>query len=333
MIAMPEVAQWLLLTAALAACVAIDGLFCGLESGVYVLNKIRLELRAEAGISSAKFLRRMLARPNNMLAVLLIGTNSFRYVATFCITSMFVLGGYEKHAEWLTLAVATPAFFVLTDASPKNIFRSAAEALVYRTAWLLRAANLAFNAAGLAPLVRGIAAAGLRLTGASRRGAASPLWHEDINAAIAEGHASGVLTMFQSNMANRLVQIKELALTDVMRPLRQAVSAPLNVTREQFLQIVAKHEYSRLPLLDADGQVVAVLDVYDVLSDPSVAVPADKAAAALVLPEDMGIIDALYRLQHQRQAMGIVANDKGKHIGLLTVKDLVEEIVGELENW
>lgn len=324
---------WLGWSALMGLGVVMMGLYAGLETGIYVLNKIRLDLRAERGGRAARILRRHLANPGHLLAVLLVGTNVGGYVATFAVTAMFVLAGSSGgRAEWYTLAVAAPMLFILSESVPKNVFRRAAERLVYRLAWLLAGSSAVFRACGLAPLVQGFGWLLMRLALVGRRKEAG--WHRHgLDAIMAEGAASGVLTRFQSDMASRVVRISDVTLAHVMTPMSRVVSAPQDVSSEQFVQRLRGHDYSRMPLLNPAGQVVGVVDIYDVLTDPSGAAPARKAAAPFVLPVTMNVPDVLYRMQRARAPMVIVADADGRHAGLATVKDLVEEIVGELSEW
>ena len=325
-------AIWTTWTAVLVAGTGFCGLYCGLETGIYVLNKIRLDLRAETGSRQARILRAQLANPGRLLAVLLVGTNVAGYIATFGVSAMFVLAGAGHRAEWYTLAVTTPMLFILSESVPKNVFRQAAERLVYRLAWLLVASSVLFRACGLAPLVRGFAWLMTHLARLRRRG--DPAWHQrSLDAIMAEGAASGVLTHYQSDMARRVVNITEVTLARVMVPMSRAVTAPQDVSAEQFPQRLRGHDYSRLPLLDAHGHVVGVVDIYDVLTDPSHPSPAEKMTPPFVLPATMNVPDALYRMQRARAAMIIVEDADGRHVGLATAKDLVEEIVGELAAW
>ena len=76
-----------------------------------------------------------------------------------------------------------------------------------------------------------------------------------------------------------------------------------------------------------------MLNAYDVLLDDSGTPPAAHVAPPLGLPQHTGVIEALVALQRARTAIGFVIDDAGRCVGLVTVKDLVEEIVGELHEW
>ena len=327
-----ETAIWALWPAVGLAAVSMQAVFCGMETGIYVLNKIRLDLGAEAGRKGAGLLRKQLDNPENLLVVLLIGTNVAAYTATFAVSAMFDLGGAGSYAGLYSIAVAAPFLFIFGESVPKNLFRRSAETLVYRLVWLLRAASVLFNACGAAPLVRGFARLLMGLIG--RGGAcARALVPRGIGALVAEGAASGVLTHMQSMMAERVIRIREVTLADVMTPMHEVARVPVDVSRDELIETIRGHEFSRLPLTGDDGQVAGILDTYDVLMGAGDEQPADKATDPPIMSASMPVTDALYRLQRGHNVMAVVADERHRHAGIVTIKDLVEEIVGEIEAW
>ncbi|MHC4983884.1 MAG: CNNM domain-containing protein [Planctomycetota bacterium] len=328
---MPQPTMWFIWWGVLLVSVAMDALFCGLETGIYVMNKVRLDLHADAGRRPAVVLQRMLRNPPNLLTVLLIGTNLCRYAATFSITAMFLQAGYGHRSGWLTIAVATPLLFVLADSAPKGVFQRLGATAVYRLCWLLRGADIVFKATGLSPLVRGISGAAMFLT-RTERAKDQTLRTAGLPAILAEGRASGVLTDFQSVMAGRVEQIGNVRLSDVMNPMSRVVTAPLGVSREELRRLMSEHNYSRIPLMTAQGRVAGVLDIYEALISDDDVSPAEKKTDPPILPAEMSVTDALYRMQREHKVLAIVESGD-RHVGIVTVKDLVEEIVGELAAW
>lgn len=306
----------------------LGAIYSGLETGVYRLNKIRLELQADGGRASAVSLQKLLRRFNHLLAVLLIGTNLSRYLATFAVSAMFVMAGLGDKAEWLTLVIVTPLMFVVGDSVPKNVFQKTGGTGVYRLAWMVRLSSVVFTACGVAPLVQGFSSILLRLLG--RTDGDQHLGHRGIESVVAEGRASGLLTDYQSAMADRAVGIADQKLQDVMAPMSRAITAKEDASREDLLNVIRHYAYSRLPLLDAAGQVVAILDVFDLLvADPDTR-PQDLARPPLVLPGRQAIGAGLLEIQRGGTVMAIIADAQGRHVGIVTIKDIVEQIVGEL---
>ena len=327
----PPLIPWLVWIAVLAAAGILAFIFAALEIGLYMMNKIRLDLRAESGDAAAKQLRKILSNQGNFLAVLLISVNFATYAATFAISGMFILAGCGERSEWYTLLVATPLLFVFCESIPKNLAQRSADRMTYRLAGVLHSTSLALNACGLAPLVRGYAWLMMRLLG--KKSGPSPIGQQRLLAIVAEGQAAGVLTHTQTIMADRVMNIANVKLRDVMIPMQKVAWAPLELSHDQMLDLMRSHNYSRFPQRDAAGQVVAILNIYDALAAVDHAPPTGKTLEPLILPQTLTVTDALYRMQRTHSPMAVVADEAGKHVGIVTVKDLVEEIVGELGAW
>ncbi|MDP6637212.1 MAG: CNNM domain-containing protein [Phycisphaerae bacterium] len=305
--------------------------YCGLETGIYVLNKVRLDLHAEGNHRPAGRLKAMLANPNNTLAVLLIGTNIAAYMATFAVSAMFLLAGAGHQTEWWTIATATPLLFILGESVPKNVFQRASESLIYRLTWVLRISSILFNAVGLAPLVRGFAWLCLKvLPGQSTQQTSGRQYLLTI---VADSAASGVLTHNQTVMADRVMHIGQITLDQVMTPIARVQTVGAAVTREELLASLAGHNFSRLPVVNSDKAIVGVINIYDVLLDESIAQPAEVMTAPPELPSATTVTEALYQMKKANAVMAAVTDNSGRHAGIVTIKDLVEEIVGDLAVW
>ena len=197
---------------------------------------------------------------------------------------------------------------------------------------VLTASSWFFSACGLAPLVRGFTYLMLRALRIPSR-SYIPMGHEGLSAIVAESQASGVLTHLQTVMAERVMKIADVRLADVMIPMAKVIYAPTHVTNEAMLDLMRAHNYSRFPAVDSGGKVVAILNIYDALAAADKAGPSGRNAKPLYLPTAMTVTDALYHMQREHAPMAIVVDDPGNHVGIVTTKDLVEEIVGELDVW
>ena len=213
-----------------------------------------------------------------------------------------------------------------------QVFQRLGARIVYPLTYMLRVSEVLFTVTGLSPAVRLLTAALVHLSGA-KRSHHEPLEHPGVGVAIAEGQASGIISHFQSAMASRVVHIEEVTLADAMRPMQQVARVTHNVSRDRLLEVVREHDYSRFPLTGPDGNVVGILDAFDVFESEPDTQPRQLASDALTLPVAMNVTDALYQMQRAGQHMAVVRNGAGRHVGIVTIKDLVEEIVGELKAW
>jgi CBS domain containing-hemolysin-like protein len=127
----------------------------GMETGAYVLNKLRLDLRAEGGQASAKLLRRSLA-DQSLLIVLLASAMVCEYGLTFAVSTMFVMAGFGASAQWWALLAAGLAMFIFCESVPKSVFRRGAERLVYRSVWVFAGLDAVLRATGVIYLIRGL---------------------------------------------------------------------------------------------------------------------------------------------------------------------------------
>ncbi len=315
--------QWSLV---LVACASIDAMFCGLETGIYRMNRIRLNLRAAAGDRAAQTLQRMGQNFNNILATLLIGTNLCRYFATFAISAMLLAGGMGDNTQWLTMAIATPAMFILQDCLPKSLFQTLADRWAYRLVWLLRLASRLFNACGLAPVVRGFAALAVRLLGRGR-GDTPALGHAGLGVLVREGRASGILTEFQSALADEALDADIRDLRECMVPWTQATYASADADAQLLTSVLSYHSPFRLPLRTPDGEVTGVLDVYNYLLAEN-ADPSGFIDEPMLLADTLSMTEALVALQKADVTLAIVVDATHQHVGIVTLHGLVGAIVG-----
>ena len=323
-----ELVGWI----ALATGMVLSFIYSGMETGTYVVNKVRLDLRAEAGGRRARRLRRLLRQPDKPLVVILIGNNLANYVASAGLV-MILTARHTAHTNWYSVVILTPLVFVFCELLPKNLFQRHGETLAYVFSAFLDLSRRIFGAIGLLALVRGLMWLIFAISGRTR--ARRPAGEGDkLARLLAEGRASGVLTHAQSVMAERLVNIGRVSLRDVMVPLDEAELVAQDVSAAEVRERLAQSDHPRFGVYSSErGNIVGLLNAYDVLLDEGGAAPAEHMAAPVKLAEELGVTDALVQLQRNRTVLGFVYAEDGACVGLVGVKDLLEEIVGELEEW
>ena len=330
---------WGLLLLALVGLV-VAGISNGMETGLYRVNRVRLRLRAEGRDRRARILRAMLRDLRGMIVVCLLGYDGGVYLTTAVVTTLVAATGWVETSvgvEILTTAILSPIFFVFTDVTPKSLFAVDADRWVYPLARPMWWAYGLLRGIGLVPALKGASDLVLRL--AHKRGlqGANPFTpRERLRAVIREGAAEGVISGYQDELVGKVLGLREQPVQAVMIALRQVTSVPATIGRERFIEELRRHSYTRVPVYENHrDQVVGIVRINDVLARPDgpfdlrEIMIRDIITVAPALP----VSQALFRLRRARAAMAIVADAQGRAVGIITLKDLVEEIVGELGAW
>ncbi len=311
--------------------VFISAVFSGMETGLYTLNRVRLTVRAARRQGRAVRLRRELAHQNRTLSTLLIGTNAASYLVSYAIARLLHALAID---DWTLIVVEvvaiTPVLFVFAETLPKDLFRTHADNWMYTLSGVLVASKWAFRLVGLLPIVQLVGLLVARVLGASSRDAVSA--RQRISQLIKEGVTTGVLTESQTTLADRALAMRNRTVETEMIPWNRVVTVHRDAERPQRETLIRQSNFTRMPVVDDTGIPVGVLASLDALLAP------DRPTAELMIDPltfDPGtpVRDALRSLREARRKMATVVASDGRPLGLVTLKDLVEPVTGELGAW
>ena len=319
--------------AVIVAAVAFAAFHSGNETGTYCVNRLRLRIRAEQGQPAARALLRFVRQPRLAISGLLVGTNVGVYVATVLCTERLRGAFSELRAGLYSGLIMPPILLLFADLLPKTFFQHHSDVLMYLTIWPLRATQALFRP--LALLLRWVGGLPHVLLGEAGAPARPAFTAETFRFYLGEGAAHGVLSSFQRSMAENILRLKSLPVGKAMIPLEEAAMAAEDAAYEDLLSVVRTHGYSRIPLYRGSREhVVGMVHVMDLAcAEGERSSTAELARGVLTVRKDTSVADALWRLRQARQQLGVVTDADGVAVGIVTVKDLVEEIVGELEAW
>jgi CBS domain containing-hemolysin-like protein len=301
--------------------------FSGIETGIYSLNRVRLRLRASEGDARAVRLRGLVRRPQILISSILIGNHVANYAASYFGMGLLVSVLGVGDPVLLNLLFLTPFLFVFGELTPKNVFRIQAEVLVYRASGILALATLLFYPIALALRWFG------RLTRALPRkppALDAILSRDRLGSLVRDVTEEGVLTEEQSRMVGNVMRISSIPVRDAMISLSEVDTVVEGFTRDQLVSASRKNRRTRIPVVSrADGRPVGVVNVLDLVFQD------DKGLETLVhpvpsIPSHEVVDRALRTLVKARQLLGFVTERGEEIVGIVTVKDLVEEVSGEL---
>jgi putative hemolysin len=329
---MPDVLPELALVALL---VLLNALFAGTELALVSLRESQLQ-RLERQSRSGAVLARLARDPNRFLATIQIGITLAGLLASAAaavslaeplVESLGFLGGAaEPTAVFLVTLALAYVTLVFGELAPKRAAMQRAER------WGLVAARpLAAMALVTRPAVWLLSRSTdvvVRLLGGDPTQQREDISGEELREIVTR-HTH--LTPKQRDMIDGAFEISERTLVDVLRPRPDVFVVDAERSAAEALHDLAAHGHSRAPVGQAGhlDEIIGVVHWRDLLTHSGRSV-ADLATPFLALPETVPVLDALHELQTRRAQMAVVIDEHGTAAGIVTVEDLVEEVVGEI---
>ena len=333
------------LVVAVLVCLVLSAFYSGSETALVSVNKIRINQLVESKDAKANIIHRLVESPDRMLALTLVGTNLANIlIAQFGdrLTAR-VFPNAENLQEPIAIVWVTTLLLIFGEILPKTIFRVKADSLALRYAYPLRFSELVL--APLIYLVQTLTKFIIRLVDRGRSVPSPDAQREELRLLATMGERSGNLDPDQRRMIHSLLNLQNRTVAQVMVPLVDIVAIEKNTRCEDFLEIAADSGFSRIPVYEEHiYNIVGIVNLLDVIyddvesetalnahekSDPLPETVEPFIRTVLHVPESKNINALLKEIQHTRHTMVFAVDEYGGTVGLVTVEDLVEEIVGE----
>ncbi|MFP2904505.1 hemolysin family protein [Pyxidicoccus sp. 3LFB2] len=322
-----------------------NGVFAGAELAVLSMRRTRLRELIDEGSTSAKSVEKLRKDPERFLATVQIGITVIgATAAAFGGASMATrlagvlsgLGVPEQQADDVALA-AVVAFvsylsLVLGELVPKSLALRAGERYalligrpLHGLSWLMR------------PVVWFLTASSnvvLRLFGDRTNFTEGRLSAEELQQLVEEATKHGTVDPRAGEIASRAFEMGDLTLGELMVPRERIVALRRHSSADEIRQVMLEHGHSRMPVYEgAVDNIVGYVIVKDLLGvawEGNLIVLEDVMRPPFFLVESMRAMDALKELQKRRMQLAVVVDERGGVAGLVTVEDLVEELVGDI---
>lgn len=321
-------------------CLILQGLFSGGELALVSADINRVRHLAKKGNRSAILTLSFLERPDWFLATTLAGTNICVITATATATAFFISFFGAGRGELISTLVMVPTLLIFGEIVPKSLFQQRADKLALQISWLIWIASfimypLVFLISRISRGAVGIARREKELT--SSYITKSGLRHLLIN----QGAGSDMLAREQV-MVQRILDFSELNVGRVMVSLSTMTALPVTATIEQAAALFAEKKYLRIPVYQ--GQIfnmVGLINYHDLLrafhnrkDEIPAAEPVENICRKNVLfvPENKLAKELLLEMRERNEQMAIVVDEYGGAVGMVTIEDILAEIVGELDD-
>ncbi len=334
------------LVLAVLVCLVLSAFYSGSETALISVNKFRINQLVESENTRARIVHRLIESPQRMLALTLVGTNLANVLIAQLGEGLVVRSLPNLTASlqgFIATVGITTLLLIFGEILPKTIFRVKADTLALRYAYLLRLSEMV-----LAPLIYLVQTLTQFIVKLIDRGASTPspdAQREELRLLATMGERSGNLHTNQRRMIHSLLNLQNRTVAQVMVPLVDIVAIEKHTKCEDFLQVAADSGFSRIPVYEEQiYNIVGIVNLLDVIytdvesgansnldRKPDVLPNTIEPFIRTVLhvPESKNINALLKEIQHTRHTMVFAVDEYGGTVGLVTIEDLVEEIVGE----
>lgn len=320
-----------ILFTALVTLLVLSAGFSASETGMMTLNRYRLRHLARSGHRSARLAARLLERPDRLIGIILLGNNFVNIAASSLATVIALrLGGEGMVA--LAAGLLTLVILIFSEVTPKTLAAVHPERVAFPASYILIVLLKLFY-----PVVWAINAIGnglLRLIGIRVADAdTQQLSQEELRVVVNE--AGSMIPPRHQRMLLNILDLEKATVEDIMVPRNEVVGIDLDNDWEKILHQITTSQYTHLPVYrgsidDVEGVLHLRRALEPLAKDrfgPDELV--EMMREPYFIPEGTPLNTQLLNFQHNRRRSGLVVDEYGEILGLATLEDILEEIVGE----
>ncbi len=328
--------------------VLLNGIFSATEIALVTLRRSRIQQMIDDGNRAAIRVQRLKANPGRFLAVIQVGINFLGFLASaFAAVSLVdgaadffrQFGPIANAASGIALVVVTILLTLFTivfgELVPKQIGLAHAERVAIATSRLMEFLGSVFG-----PLVGALTLVTRYISRLFRADvpADERISSEELRLIIEQGGEQGILEAEEEQMIHAVIELGDQRVHEVMVPRIAMVTLPVGATISDAIDTIVAEGHSRIPAYETSiDEIIGIVYAKDLLpflkANASEPPPMRSLLRTPVfVPESMTVDDLLHELQRRKVHIAIVLDEYGGTAGLVTIEDLIEEIVGEIQD-
>jgi len=320
----------------LAGCLAVQAFFAASEIALVSADELKVRAAGEGGHERSRMLGELLANRDRLLALTLTGTNLAMVVAAVLFTSF--IHQVRPHLVYLAPFILTPIILLLGEWIPKLLTLGNPQSFA-----LFAARPLRFLAAVLAPLLAAETVMSRllrRLAGVPADAASVFMSREDLARLMrrrpseSSEQAHDAILPAEQLMISRIFRFSRAEARKAMVPLVGVDAVEEETSLAAVIETVRREGFSRIPVFRGRiTDIVGVVHVFDLLQAPDLSRPVSEVMRPVsYFPESMPLDEALVAMQRTGENLAVIVDEYGGAAGILTLEDLIEEIVGSIED-
>lgn len=310
----------------------LKGFFSGSEIALVNSDKIKLRAMANQGHKGAKAVLKQLRTPDVLLGTTLVGTN----IATVALTTLgtlVMIQLFSDMGDLIAFLVYTPLFLIFGEIVPKSIYQQKSDTIAPKAIYPLKVFSFLFY-----PVIfifSRLARLAARLFGAGKSEQHVFMTREQMRAVVEMAERASNVSAFDQGRIRQVIRFSETSVGEVMVPVAEMTAINLNKSTRRAIALVRKRGYNRLPVYTgniSNIRGIVTLTTWD-LMDPGLG---DRPLSELIQPAlyvspYQTIDDLLPILRKRSDHMAIVVDEFGSAVGMITMEDILEEVVGEID--
>lgn len=309
----------------------LSAFFSSAETALVSTNKIRMRTLSDEGNARAKLVLKILDNQAKMLSAILIGNNLVNTAAASIATTIaYSFGGA---AVGVATFIITLLILIFGEITPKTMATEKSEKIA-----LAYAPIISFLMKLLTPVIVFINAFSyviLRLFGAKSDSNRQTLTESELRTIVDVSHEEGVIEKDEKEMINKVFDLGDTKAKDVMVPRVHVVMAKRDSTYQDLIELFRQEQFTRIPIYDGSvDNIVGLVNMKDLLlyqdlNDFHI----DKILRKPYFTyENKPVSDLLFEMKYSTFNLAIVMDEYGEMVGIITVEDIVEEIVGDVHD-
>jgi len=316
---------------ALVVLVLLSAFFSGSETGMMSLNRYKLRHLAKQRHRGAVRASALLERPDRLIGVILLG-NNFVNIAASSLAAYLALQLMGEAGLAVATVTLTVVILVFAEVTPKTLAALHPERIAFPAAYILAPLLKVLYpfVAALNAVANGI----LRLFGISPKAlAAQPLSREELRSVVSE--AGPMISRRHQRMLTSILDLEKASVDDIMVPRNEISGIDLEDEEEEIVEQLLTSQHTRLPVYRGDiNNVLGIVHLRRLLEplyhdEFSKEVLTARARDPYFVPSGTPLHTQLGSFQHEQRRIGLVVDEYGDVEGLVTLEDILEEIVGE----
>ncbi len=320
-----------LLFASLVLLLITSAFFSGAETALMTLNRYRLLHLVKAGHPGAIRAQQLLRRPDRLIGLILLG-NCFANILASSLTTVISLRLFGDTGIAITAGALTLVVLIFSEVAPKTLAAMHPERLAFGAAWIIvPLMKLLYPVVWLVNIIANLL---LRVLGFNPKGEAySALSKEELRTVVAE--AGAMIPERHQNMLLSVLDLESATVEDIMIPRAEIVAIDLDSPLEDIIEQIRGSKHTRLPVYRKSiDKVFGLLHLRKILirmihSDFSKETLAKSLDKIYFIPENMPLHQLLLNFRRENLRFGLIIDEYGDVLGLVTLEDLLQEIVGE----